>query len=322
MRHLAVAFALSLVTGLPVPSAWAGPEGCQRKIAKAFSKLNKDTLKAMAKCLDRDNVGTLAGPCPDPKTAAKLSIARDEIPALVLPKACDVPDVAALGFTNGCNFGDPSEDSAAEAACRPLPVTTPAELGICLLCWQQADSREFLALLYASHAVDLCDGYPDLSSSLCSAGGCTGNPPSSPDQRDLGATGENDCQQAIGKAAIKYILTRKAILEKCALAGGTRDSCLGDLKIGLKLSNAKDKQSAYIEKKCGNRTPVPNPPVPVGQEITWWSSCERRDCQGYPVSTLEDLHDCTEDRADEIVEAMLCTQFPRNAQQDWPCPES
>lgn len=30
-------------------------------------------------------------------------------------------------------------------------------------------------------------------------------------------------------------------------------------------------------------------PVPGGQKITWWNSCERRDCEEYPVTTLEDL---------------------------------
>ena len=352
---------VALLTAGALAPAFAEPVACEKAIAKRFSTLNKKTLIGLSKCLDKENAGKVAGPCPDPSTAAKLSLERDKA-VVAIPGVCEVADVAALGFVNGCNFGDPAEDSAVEASCRSWPVSTPAELAICLACWQQADAYEFVALAYASHAVALCDGPPDLSSTVCSAGGCTGAPPSSPDQRDLGLTGENDCQKGIGKAATKYLVSRKKVLQKCALAGGTRQSCLADPRIDPFLEKAKDKQAAYIEKKCGNRTPQPNlpfcckttgnqciaaadrgacelaggtvqenkqcgvddtcAPVPGGQKITWWNSCERRDCQGYPVTTLEDLHDCTEDRADEAVEAMLCNQFPRNAQLDWPCPSS
>lgn len=315
MRGVIVLLAVAMVS-----PARAEPVACQKAIAKRFSALSKQTLVGLTKCLDRENAGTVAGPCPDPATASKLLLERDKA-VVAIPGICEVSDVAALGFVDGCNFGDPAEDSAVEAACRTQPVNTPAELAICVACWQLADVYELVALLYASHANALCDGPPDASSTVCSAGGCTGAPPSSPDQRDLGLTGENDCQKAIGKGATKYLVARRKVLEKCALAGGTRQSCLDDPKIGLALGKAKDKQAAYIEKRCGNRTPQPNQPF-VGQAITWWNTCERRDCQGYPVTTIEDLHDCTEDRADETVEAMLCTQFPRNGQLDWPCPSS
>jgi hypothetical protein len=360
MRTLLPALVLLVGAGGLAPAA-AKPVACQRAIAKNFARLAKKTLVGLARCLDKENAGTVAGPCPDPTTAAKLQLQRDKA-VFAIPSGCEVGDVAALGFVGGCNFGLPEEDSTVEATCRTLPATTPAEVGICLACWQQADAYEFMALLYASHAAALCDGMPDRFSSVCSAGGCSGTPTSSPDQRDLGSGGEYDCQRGIGKAGVKYLLTRRKVLQKCAVAGGTRTSCLADARIALVLAKAKDKQAAYIETKCGNRDPLPNPPfccrtmgndcvaaadrdacelaggtpqagkqcgvggscenAPGGPTVTWWDSCAPRDCQGFPVTALEDLHHCTEDRADEIVDGMLCTQFPRNGQGDWPCPSS
>ena len=359
MRTLVV-FAACAAIGTP-SIASADPVLCQKTIAKQYTVLKKKTLKRIAKCLDKENLGTLPGPCPDPATDAKLAVTRQKV-ELKVATLCSMSDAASLGFGSSCSFGDASEDSAAEAACRVLPVTTPAELASCITCWKSADFAEFLALLYASHANVLCDGPPDLASTTCSAGGCTGAPASSPDQRDLGDTGENDCQRAIGKAGVKYLLAREKLLEKCALAGGTRQTCLNDPVLQARSDKAEDKRSARIDAKCGNRDPLPNlpfccktmgnqcvaaadretcelgggtvqegkvcgigntcEPAPGGQKITWWSTCERRDCQGYGVTTLDELDGCVEDRADEIVEALLCYQFPRNAQLDWPCPSS
>jgi hypothetical protein len=94
-----------------------------------------------------------------------------------------------------------------------------------------------------------------------SAGGCAGLYGPTPEQRDLGSTGENDCQKAIGKAGIEYLLSREKMLEKCALVGGTRATCLGDAALGIKLTKAVAKKDALIHDKCGNRYPIPAPPL-------------------------------------------------------------
>ena len=315
MHALVVALVASAVAGL-VPPAAADPVLCQKTIAKQYTVLQKKALKGVAKCLDKENLGTLDGPCPDAATATKLAVARQKVEAKVAT-LCSIGDAAALGFGSGCGFGPSNEDSAVEASCRALPVTTPAELAACIACWTDADVAEFLALLYASHAYALCAGPPDLASTVCSAGGCSGAPGSAPDQRDLGDTDENECQRAIGKAGVKYLLAREKLLGKCALAGGTRDSCRDDPILEAVSDKAEAKRSAAIDAKCGELQPSP-----TGGQLTWWGTCERRDCGGYTVTTPEDVDECVEDRADEIVEAMLCYQFPRNGQIDWPCPSS
>src|SRR5207245_5853612 len=129
-------------------------------------------------------------------------------------------DLGLLGYPPSCNFEPGAQGK--EAQCAALPASTPTELAECLKCWKAAELSEFIATLYASHAVELC-GTLDESSTTCSDLDCT---TPMPDQRDLGSTGEFYCQRAIGRFGVKYLLAREKVLEKCALAGGTSVTCL------------------------------------------------------------------------------------------------
>jgi hypothetical protein len=59
--------------------------------------------------------------------------------------------------------------------------------------------------------------------------------------------------------------------------------------------------------------------VPGGQKLTWWDRCTPRSCGGTAVTTLAELIACVGQRADEVVDGMLCYQFP---QANWSCPSS
>jgi hypothetical protein len=360
MRTTLLAVALGVALPVLVVPASADPVLCQKTILKQYTVLKKKTLKGVAKCLDKQNKGDLPGPCPDALTAGKLDLAQQKVEAKVAA-TCSLADATSLGFV-GCAYGDQTEDGAAEAACRVLPVTSTAELAACISCWKKADFYEFLSVLYASHAVELCGGAVGQSSTVCSEGGCAGLYGTTPDQRDLGGGGEYDCQRAIGKAGIKYLLAREKLLEKCALAGGTQPTCLGDAELQLKLAKAVTKRDTVIQDKCGNRDPIPSPPFccrtgmgnscmaaadrdscelgggqvqegktcgvgntcdPVpGGVITWWDSCPTKYCGGGFVTTLDDLKNCVGARADEIVDSLLCYQVPSNGHTDWLCPSS
>lgn len=257
MRTLVLAGLVALLPALAPPAA-ADPAVCQKTIARQYAVLAKKTLKGVARCLDRQNTGDQSGACPDATTAAKLDAVRQKVEAKVAA-TCSTADAAALGFV-GCSFGLP-EGSAAETVCRSLPAGTPGELAACITCWKQADFAEFLAFLYASHAVELCGGVLGLASTTCSQGGCaafSGVP--DPDQRDLGDGGEHDCQRGIAKAGVKYLLTREKLLTGCALAAGTRASCLADPAVALKTGKAAARMQAVIEAACGSRTPRPDVP--------------------------------------------------------------
>jgi hypothetical protein len=58
--------------------------------------------------------------------------------------------------------------------------------------------------------------------------------------------------------------------------------------------------------------------------ITWWGVCPESDCTG-TVTSLSDLIACVGNNggtgsADQIVDELLCLQFPGNGGADWPCP--
>jgi len=41
---------------------------------------------------------------------------------------------------------------------------------------------------------------------------------------------------------------------------------------------------------------------------------------GAPLATRNDMIACIDDTADQIVDELLCWQFPANGGADWPCP--
>jgi hypothetical protein len=336
-------------------TAESEPVKCQSTIVKELAKLKKQVLKRTEKCIDNQNVGKIPGPCPDAAALLKIQTARDKAIAKIA-LLCPDPDRTTLGFPNNCAFE--SASSGIEGTCAGLPVTNPTELATCIACWKQAELYEFTATLYASHALEVCNGSLDETSSVCSDLDCT---TPLPDQRDLGDTGENDCQKGIGKAGVKHLLKVEKILEKCGLAGGTRASCLADLLVQENITKSETKLRDSVHSKCGNRDPVPSvpfccrtgtgnacmaaatrddcesllggtvqnnktcgvgntcDPLPGMQQLTWWSNCPESDtCPGASVTTLDELIDCVDFTADEIIQELLCLQFPSG----WPCPPS
>lgn len=348
LRFVGAAAVLLLVS---VP-AHADPAKCQKTVITSLLKFKKTHLKAHVKCLDAQNVGKISGPCPDARAQLKIQTVNQKV-VLKIAAVCTMSDLSTLGYPSDCAFE--AATMGVEGGCAALPVTTPTEFAECMKCWKGAELSEFLAILYASHAIELCGGSLDETSPVCSDLDCV---TPLPDQRDLGDTGENDCQRSIGKAGIKYLVSREKVLERCGLAGGTSASCLADPKVQISLQKAEAKKVGQIHKKCGNRDPAPSPPFccrvgqgnscmlaatrddcvdnlggdvqegkicnagncdpdPGNQKITWWGFCpESNTCPGAALSTLDDLIACVDTAADTIVAELLCIQFPSG----WPCP--
>jgi len=348
---------LSILVGLAVAlaaPAQATPTTCHKQIVNQLFKYKKKYLKLHIKCVDRQNLAKLAGPCPDADTLLKIQDIRDKVTAK-LGVSCTMADLATLGFGSTCEFD--TTPTGIEAQCAALPVTTGAEFGACLACWKGAELSEYLATLYASHAVELCGGSFDATSPTCSPLDCT---TPLPDQRDLGDTGEFTCQRIIARAGFKHLVKVERLLEKCGLAGGTRESCLADLTLQAKMTRLDGKLETKIKNKCGNRSPVASPSfccrTGMGNEctaaatredcvdgggevqdnkicdiddtcasvggakgITWWETCPQSDsCPGTPLATLDDLIACLDSTVDEMTDELLCLQFPTG----WPCPSS
>ena len=351
MRLIPVATAACL---LVAGTASADPIACRKAISRELLRFTKVTQRNTIRCVDAQN-RRVPGPCPDPTTQRKT----DDLELRVtkkLARACRPADVAALGYSD-CHLG--AEKSSIESAtCGPLPVSDGATLAACLMCWKGAEAAEWLATLYASHALELCGGDVGAGSAVCSPLECT---PSLPDQRSLRNTGENACQQGIARAGYEYVVARENTLGRCALAGGTRASCLAEPTVQEKLEQAVRKKDELIARRCAARDPAPDPPfccaadagnacsvaadrdecvaslggtvrenascnsgscepAPGNQKITWWGHCPQDDiCPGAALSTLADLRGCVESGADEIADESLCLQFRANGGTDWPC---
>ena len=349
-RHL---IAAGTATLLFVTAAHADPANCQKQIVKNLLKFKKTYLKQVAKCVDKENIGTLAGPCPDSATQLKIDAVEAKVRAKI-ELSCTMADLATLGFPSDCQFENTG--TGIESTCKALPVTTSGEFADCLICWKGAELASFLAVLYASHANEICGGALNETSAVCSELDCASPLPV---QHDLGDTGENDCQKAIGKAGIKHLVSIEKVYEKCGLAGHSRATCVADPLVQAGLDKSAFKLDAVIRGKCSsNRNPIPDPPYccrttgnscvvsasrddcemnlsgtaqegkvcnagtcdPVGggmQKITWWSTCPRNDTCDGTLDTRAELITCVDDTAEEIAAELLCIQFGTG----WgPCP--
>jgi hypothetical protein len=351
LRYGSVA-AVAVVIG--VTSAQADPASCQKQILNQLFKFEKVYLKAFGKCLDKENLLKIPGPCPDEATTIKIDGVLAKVRAK-LSVVCTGADLDALGYSATCDF-DPAPGGI-KAECSALGADTPEDLADCLACWKRAEANEMLAVLYASHASEVCGGAFDDSSPNCSPLACT---TPLPDQRDLGDTAEGTCQRAIGKAGVKHVVKRLKLLEKCARAGGTEATCLADADLAAKLAALGEKLLVKIQGKCGgNTTPVAttsfccrsgeaNACVAAadrdecttlggtvqeakfcdvdltcantpggGKEITWWEICPTSQaCGGATLASIDDLAACVGVEAEAVVSEMLCRQIPTG----WPCP--
>jgi hypothetical protein len=354
--RLLVAASALVFFGLAPALAEADPGRCQVTYVKQLLRLKKKFVQLHNRCVDRQNLGTLSGPCPDLLTAAKIADVEEKVREKIVSE-CSLADAMALGFPGDCSLGAVSD--GAQDACAALPVTTPAEFADCLMCWKEAELKRYVATLYASHAVELCGGDVGAGSEVCSNLGCT---TPLPDQRDLGDTGENDCQRSIGKGGFKYLLLREKFLEKCALRGLDRSTCLADPDVLVQLAKANQVKDNLIMRKCGSRDPAPSPPfccrtgmgnscsiastpdecenvlggevqegktcdmgscAPLGgnKKVTWWGFCPQSlACPGTALTTLDDLKGCVATTGDAVADELLCLQFPANGGADWPCP--
>jgi hypothetical protein len=282
---------------------------CQKMIVNTGRKADRVRLIEIAKCVESRNLGLSSGPCQGIMVDSKIAVADGSARAKIA-KACTMADLAALGFPPDCAF-EPAAQGR-EGFCASLPVTTPQEFARCIECWRAAEAAELLATLYASHALDVCGGDLGEAASACSGLDC---PTPTPNQQNLGATPENDCQHVTGKAGINYAANREKILARCGLAGRPAMSCLTDPQIQVALDTLKSKKRATILTKCTGRDPLPNPPD--AQHITWWASCpESATCPGSAVSTIDDLIGCVDTAADAIVDEIMCLQLRTR----WPCP--
>ena len=286
MSHVARAAALAAGLILVAASAHADPAQCEKTLLASLFKYKKTRLKLWAKCLDAENAGKYGGLCLDNASIEKLT----QLGVKVMSKvsvACAGGDLSALGYPSSC--GLKADPQGPEVSCAGLPAATPSEWANCLMCWKAIELNRYAAILYASHRNEVCDDVEHPS--VCSPLECE---TPLPDQGNLTTGGDNNCQRAIGKAGNKYLVTREKVLEKCGLGGGTRATCLADPNVIQRLQKTEDKKAAAIHNKCGNRTPVANPPYccQVGTGNACMLSTSRAYCVDNLGGNVQEGKDC------------------------------
>jgi hypothetical protein len=308
---MTVAF-LALSTG-----AYAA-DPCQTAIVKSLAKYKKVYLKSHSKCLDRENKLLIPeGSCPD--AAVNLAVAKaNEAAKVKIAKVCTLMQIQSLGYRSDCAYQAATQGR--EAQCAAMPVTSTDEFTECMKCWKGAELSEFIATLYASRALEECNGDLTAASTRCSELDCT---TPLPDQRVLGDTGEGDCQSGIGKAGVKYLLKREKIIEKCLLSGCTREACLGGtcdtgLTVPLKLEAAEAQKHTLIQNKCGNRDPVTTAGgfcCRCGQGNQCMDAADRATCEATPDCLVQEGKVCN------LVD-LTCDPGPKTITWWDNCPES
>jgi hypothetical protein len=233
---------------------------CQTAIVKSLAKYKKVYLKSHQKCLDKENKLLIAeGSCPDALAGLAIAKANEAVKAKIA-KVCTLAQIQTLGYRADCAYH--AAAGGREGECAAMPVTSTDEFAECMKCWKGAELAEYVATLYASRALEECSGDVSSSSPVCSDLDCATPLPT---QRVLGDTGENDCQRAIGKAGVKYLVKREKIIEGCLLKGCTRAQCLGGtcdaaLTASVKLEAAEAQKQSVIQNGCGNRDPIVGSP--------------------------------------------------------------
>lgn len=355
-RTRTIALAAIALIGASAHPAYSDTAGCQRSIVKLLLKFEKVLVRAHTKCLDLENLGRIPGPCPDAAAELRMDTVAQKV-VTNIAAACTAGDLTALGFPSDCNYGGAS--GAAVAACAALPTGTVAEAAACLECWKAAELVAFAGTLYASHAIEICDGALDGTSPTCVPLGCT---TPLPDQRNLTDDSSITCQRGVGKGGLVYLLKRVKVLAACGLAGGTRASCLADPVVQDLLAAAEQRKDSVITRKCGNnRDPEPSPvfccrttgnqciaaatredctmaggsvqedkfcdvdntcaTVAGAKEFTWWGTCPAEAvCPGPALEDTDALVGCVDDVADRVADRLLCLQLRGNGGADWPCP--
>jgi hypothetical protein len=340
--------AMLVAAVLAAGPALADTAKCQKLVASQLAKLAKGTAKAYEKCLDADNLGKIPGPCPDAATQLKVQTLTAKV-ATKLGTVCTLSDLAAIGLrTTDCAYE--AESTGAEGQCAAMSVSTATDAAACLACWQQAEVAELLGVLYATHAQAFCGGV-DASATRCSDLGCTTPLPNQGDtnaydcQKAIGKAGTKHL-------AVVTKIFQKCALAGGTESSCESDLLLQTLvqKAETKLN------SVIVAKCGNNRNPEPDPPFcckttgnacvlaadrtdcttnlggqvqdgktcgggscqPVpGQVLTWWGSCpSSATCPGTSLDNTGDLVECVQGVAEDMVDELLCLQFPN---QGWSC---
>ncbi len=268
---------------LVVPlGAFADPITCERGIARASAKYVAARAKALQHCEDEKTKGLLrpSTVCTDdPRTAAKLTAVTTQLFAAI-NISCGGPNrdcgdgddesLQSVGWGGGMHCPD-LEGSGCTA-----PIVTCTDVAECLRC---VDSSA------VDRAIKLYDG------ALAPGAFRTGDR-------------VNRCQQAIGRASVKFLASRSRALARCwdaRLRGIHQNACPdpGDGKALGAIDKAEQTKVATICKACGGSTGCTGASALAPGDIGFVAQCPAvvpfagPSCGG-AITNAQDLVDCVD----------------------------
>jgi hypothetical protein len=263
-------------------AAPADPTTCEREIAKTSAKYVAGRAKALQRCEDAKTKGKLRSTTTctdDPQTAIRLSDAAFVVFARI-NAACGGPNrdcgdgddepLASIGWGGGCHCPDLEGSGCA------MPIDSCVDVAACVSCIDAAAVDRAIGLVYRAYtAADF-------------------------------RTGDrvNVCQQAIGRAATKFLMVRARALARCwdgRLRGTHGNPCPdpGDGKTSGTIAKAEATKVARICKACGGAAGCDDAGALDPAAIGFVASCPAvvpfagPGC-GHDVVTTQDLVDCVD----------------------------
>ncbi|HJQ84458.1 MAG TPA: hypothetical protein VKA21_10305 [Candidatus Binatia bacterium] len=284
----------------PAPAALTKEAAsCQAALAKGLAGFKKAKIKAWQKCLSSILKGKA---CDTVKRDAAIAASISKATATLTGKCSDAllfdPPPNGLGFATNCQLESGTLEPY-EQGCYNLPVTNGSQLASCLICWKEGEIYEFLKIVNpclqgtVPNGSDLDCGTPP--------GAC----PAVDDKASLG------CLAAISKGAAKWLLAKEKVLEKClnAVASGKITGPCPDATAAAGLAKALAKLGPGITKKC---TALPS----------WWDVCPEDSSApcDQTIASVNDIVNCVANASEEIVDEMICWQYPDADTQGITCP--
>lgn len=269
LKTLAAALAgASLMAMLATPAAAAGDK-CRATVAKESAKLTQAIAKILQKCDQGVLAGKVTGPCPDSKSAAGITKAKDKLKAAVNKVCTGAVGHFALGRCPAADGG------TGPGTCTDILIDNNDAVADCLSCLADENASEMLNTVVYSF-----------------------NP--SPDKA------VSKCQATIGKSTASYYITKSKSLAKCqaGVLGGKVTGPCPDAATTAAIDAANGKKDAAIAKACcgvdgtcGGGTCIANSPAGTLHNAACTGVATPAECcTGAGTGTCDDPQECEQTR--------------------------
>jgi hypothetical protein len=323
---------------------------CQKTVVKQLEKYKKTYLKLYQKCLDKQNRNLIES-CLDSVSDAKLALTNSKVAANIAKK-CQMANLTTVGYRSDCQYGAATAGIGGTCFNLPVTNATEfaecmkcwkgAEFGRYIATIYASHSQEVCGAALDSTSTtcsavgcttplpeqrDLGDNSEgDCQRGLAKAsinyllkrerilekcllkgltrGACLADPVVQLQLSKAETQKETlilkFCNNRVPVASAPFCC-RNGVGQSCTTAPTSRDDCVMNFA------------GTVQEGKFCNVNTCDNLPGP-GKPLTWWEQCPTNDpCPGPTLADIDGVIDCVDSTADQLVDGLLCLQFPNGA---------